>query len=500
MKNLLTASEFKAADAYTIENEPISSIDLMERASQAFVKVFKKEVTNKKSKIAVFCGQGNNGGDGLAIARLLVEEKYQDINVYVLKFAQKQSDEFNINLKRLKQTKIKINKVDDVNQLKNLEADIIIDAILGTGLSKPLQGNFAEIAKLINNSSAKIIAVDVPTGFNCEGEIPINYLGVKADLVISFQLPKINFFFPESIKALKKFKIVDIGLAETFFHNQKTNWKLTDISTVKKIIKPRENFTHKGTYGHALIVAGNEVTMGAGLLTANACLHSGAGLTTLCLPQSGLTALNTTLPEVMALSRYKDLANNDFNKYSIIAIGPGLGTSKEERDLLVKIIKLNMPLVIDADGLNILSNTPNLINQLAEGCVLTPHMKEFDRLFGEHKSWWDRVQTASEKAKTLKSVIILKNQYSFVCLPNGDIHINLAGNPAMASGGMGDVLTGIITALIAQKYSPEEATILGAYLHGKAGDELAKKRTIVTASQIAKQIPKTIRKILKNKD
>lgn len=494
MKNLLTSSQMGAADAYTIKHLPISSIDLMEKAAKAFVKVFVKQVKTKQS-IAVLCGPGNNGGDGLAIARLLWGFGYQHLKVYLIQFSNQQSEDHKINFKRLKQTSVPNTKIKQPNDLPQLSEEVIIDAILGSGLNKPLANEYAQLAQLVNQAKAKIIAVDVPTGFFCEGAIG-NYNGIKAHLAICFQRPKINFFFPESLTALADFKVVPIGLDEDFIESSPSNFKLIAAKDIKNRLKPRQKFTHKGTYGHALLLAGNTNTMGAALLAAKACLHAGAGLTTVCLPQSGLTALNTALPEVMAILRNHELTVNDFGNFTAFGIGPGLGTQAENEALIALLIDQKKPMVLDADGLNILSKRKDLLLKLSPKTILTPHVKEFDRLFGEHQNWWDRVITAQEQAQQKGLIIILKNQYTFICLPTGDVLINQTGNPAMASGGMGDVLTGLIVALLAQGYLPEDAAILAVYLHGKAGDILAKKQSSLTASQIAEYLPFLIKEIV----
>ncbi|TCC94614.1 NAD(P)H-hydrate dehydratase [Pedobacter frigiditerrae] len=481
------------ADNYVIINQPISSINLMENASKAFCKLFKKEVLDKEAQLSILCGQGNNGGDGLAIARLLHNDKYKNISVYVIKFADSQSEGNKQNVKRLLKLKVPVTIVQNAVKLKELKADIIIDAMLGSGLNKPLKDDYADLVALVNASKARIISVDVPTGFATEGEIPENYNGIKADLVISFQRPKINFFFPESVEAFYRYKIVDIGLDENFIQGLTSNWKLLKNADIKALIKPRANFSHKGTYGHALLVAGNTTTMGAAILVASACLNAGAGLTTVCLPQSGLIALNTTLPEVMALPRNEHLAIEDFDKFNVIAIGPGLGLEPENEELFEKIINLNKPIIVDADGLTILSKRKDLLDKLPAESILTPHVKEFDRLFGEHKNWWGRIKTAQKEAKERDLIIVLKNQYTFICLPTGEVRINPTGNPAIASGGMGDVLTGIITAFMAQGYSSEDAATLAVYIHGKAGDKLAENKFVVSAHQVALQIPKTMK-------
>jgi ADP-dependent NAD(P)H-hydrate dehydratase / NAD(P)H-hydrate epimerase len=489
MQNLLTSAQIKDVDAYTIEHQPIASIDLMEQAAKAFVKVFVKEFPVHSTPIMVICGQGNNGGDGLAIARRLADHGYSRLSIFLGTFSEKSSEDYQQNLERLKTGKCQIPFIYDLEQLLISEGDVVIDALLGAGLNKPLGGKYAQVADIVNAAKAYVVAVDVPTGLNSEGIIGLEYNGIKSDLTISFQLPKLNFFFPESVNAIRRFKVVPIGLDEAYIQSLPSPWKLISEAFVKQVMKPRENFSHKGTYGHALIVAGNENTMGAALLACGACLQTGAGLTTAYLPQSGLVALNTRLPEVMALSRDKHLEGAAFEKFTAIAIGPGLGHDDEQVRLLEKLLSLNRPLVIDADGLNILGQKKELLERLPQKSILTPHVKEFDRLFGLHNHWWDRVQRARNEARERHVVILLKNRYTFVCLPNGEVHINPTGNPAMASGGMGDVLTGIIAALIAQSYTVEDAAILAAYLHGSAGDELAKKKYLVTASSLIKKIP-----------
>lgn len=488
MQNLLTAAQTREVDAYTIQHQPIASIDLMEQAALAFVNVFIKKFPETNTSIYVICGQGNNGGDGLAVARLLSGKGYSNIKVFLANFSQNSSVDYLKNLEKLKNI-LPLNS--DLKELELSKQDVIIDALLGSGLNKPLTGNYEKLAAIINKSKAYVIAVDVPTGFKSEGEIEVAYNGIKADLVVTFQRPKINFFFPESVKAVKQFKVVPIGLDEPYIQSLPSQWKLITDEFVSNTIKPRERFSHKGTYGHALVVAGDTETMGAALLTTSACLHTGAGLVTACIPQSGLTALNVSLPEAMFLSR-EEFQHANLQKYQAIAVGPGLGIGEQQIQLLKNVLHINKPLVLDADALNIISQN-HLLNEIPQQSIITPHMKEFDRLFGEHDSWWSRVETAKQKSIALQIVIVLKNQYTFVCLPTGDVCINPTGNPAMAQGGMGDVLTGIITGFLAQGYKAEEAAILGVYLHGKTGDTLAENRKVVTASTLSRYIAKTLK-------
>ncbi len=270
-------------------------------------------------------------------------------------------------------------------------------------------------------------------------------------------------------------------------------FQLVEEADISKILKPRATFSHKGTYGHVLLIAGAPKTMGAALIAANACLHAGAGLTTVSIPESGLTALNTRLPEVMYADR-KDLQeekNKPFQKYNSIAIGSGLGT--DQVNLFSQVLKAGKPILADADALNMMAGDKSLIHKLSPHSILTPHMKEFDRLFGVHKNWWDRLQTAIIKAAEFNIVIVLKNAYTFIIDQKGIVSINNTGNPAMAQGGMGDALTGIIAAYVAQGYDAKYAAILGVYFHGKSGDELAKKKYSITATELIKQLSKVVK-------
>jgi len=489
MQTLLTATQMHDADKFTIINTPIASIDLMENAARAFTHCFLKEEFDIHKSIAIFCGKGNNGGDGLAIAHVLLLNGYQNIKVYIVNFSENESTDFLINLQRFEESKCKKIILNKPSDLKNISSDIVIDAILGSGLNRQLSGNYLELVSKINSLNKKIYAVDIPTGFFSEGKLPDTYNGIRAYKTICFERPKINFFLPESIFATKKYEVVKIGLNQEYIQKQDSDFYLVEFEDIQKIIKPRQLFSHKGTYGHALIIAGNNNTMGAALLASKACLHGGAGLTTACIPNSGLIAFNTALPEVMALERDEVTSAESISSYNSIAVGPGLGISDENEGLLEKLILFNISLIVDADALNILAKRKDLLSKIPADSILTPHIKEFDRIFGKHESWWDRVETAKAQAQKLKIVIVLKNQFTFICAPNGQVYINPTGNPAMAQGGMGDVLTGIISAFVAQKYSPIDSAILSCYLHGKAGDSLSEERAVVTASQVADRIP-----------
>lgn len=496
---LLVSKQIREADAYTIAHEPISSINLMERASKAFVGWFINHFPDKHQTIAVYCGTGNNGGDGLAIVRILCDHGYCNIDVKICGFSDRASDDFKANFKRLKATEVVIKELKNGLKLPVEKAEIIIDAMLGSGLNKPLEGDYKTLVEYLNKLDKTIVAVDVPTGFYTDGEMPTGATVLKADLVITFQQPKLNFLLPESGPYINHCEVVKIGLDEDFLNSVDTPYYLVEEQDAQKFIKPRHRFSNKGTYGHALVIAGKDETMGAALLSASACAHTGAGLTTACIPQSGLVALNSSMPEVMALIRNESkVPEIEWDKFSSIGIGPGLGKEPNTLKMLKAIFKnYHNPIVIDADALNVLSENQNLLKKIPAGSIITPHMKEFDRLFGKHTSWWQRLQTAKAKAVELNINIILKNDYTITATPDGKLYFNLTGNAAMATGGMGDVLTGVITSLLAQKYSPQDACILGVYIHGKAGDELAlpNRLNVVLPTKVISQLPATMAKL-----
>lgn len=304
-------------------------------------------------------------------------------------------------------------------------------------------------------------------------------------------------FLPDS-DASSKLQVVDLGLEKLSSENESSPYKLIEGADIRAILKPRKAFSHKGSYGHTLIIAGDEKTMGAALLSAAGSIYGGAGLTTVSLPESGLTALNTAFPEAMYMDRGHLIKIKSLKRFNSIAVGPGLGRLLDAICIIEELILLKVPFVADADAINIMAKREDLLLHMAKNSVLTPHLKEFDTLFGEHKCWWLRLQTARLMAKKLGAVIVLKNEYTFIVDQLGDVLINPTGNPAMAQGGMGDVLTGLIAAYLAQGYSAKAASILACYFHGKAGDELAVTHFNLTASQLAAHIPVTVKTFLKS--
>lgn len=500
MLPLLTAPQIREADAYTITHEPITSVDLMKRAAKAFTDCFVEHFPDRSKAITIYCGTGNNGGDGLAIAQLLHYLEYTNLTVKIARYSDKASDDFNVNLQRIQQTSIPIITLNPGDALAPETGTILIDALLGSGLNKPLGGDLKELVGYLNTQNAKVVAVDVPTGFFTEGITDPKAVVFNADLAITFQQPRLNFLLPESAAVMRSWQFVDIGIDKDFIQSLHSPYQWVEGKDIAEILKPRRRFSHKGTYGHALIIAGQDKTMGAALLSSAASACTGAGLTTTCIPESGLTALNSYLPELMAIIRRGDQQPViDWAQFSAIAIGPGLGKEESALTLFENVLNnYHQPIVIDADAINLLAAHIQLWSKVPKGSILTPHMKEFDRLFGAHANWWQRLETGAEKAKQYGVYIVLKNDYTITFAPDGRVYFNSTGNPAMGTGGMGDVLTGVITSLLAQKYSSLEACLAGIFIHGRAGDELAlpNRLNVVLPGELLKQLPSTMAKLM----
>ena len=473
---ILNREQIQQADEFTIKNEPILSIDLMERASLAFTKIFTDEFPNSHP-VHIFCGVGNNGGDGLAISRLLLNNSYKVIT-YVVKYSANFSQDFQTNEKRLTETEnSEIIYIDEDTPLLQMEDNsIIIDALWGTGLTRAITGLGANVIDHINSSIAKIVAVDIPSGIFCDEYNP-DSVKVKASLTISFQLPKYSFFMPENEEYIGEFRIADIGLNSEFIDAQISHFNQINPEQIQSVYQPRKKFAHKGNFGHALIYSGSYGKMGAVILSAKSALRSGAGLVTAYIPQCGYEILQSALPECMVIcdDSYESISGiPDLKPYGVVGVGPGIGQHSTTMEAINKLlINYELPIVFDADALNILSSNPDMLSQMPENCILTPHIGEFDRLAGKSTNQYERLAKLADFSTANKCITVLKGHYSAVCLSDGSIYFNSTGNPGMATAGSGDVLTGIITGLLAQKYSPADAALLGVYIHGMAGDIMA---------------------------
>ncbi len=490
---ILTAQQIRKADQYTIEHEPVSSIDLMERAAQRCLEWLMKRF-DSTTPFSIFCGVGNNGGDGLSIARLLAQENYK-VQVFVVDFSKNYSTDFTTNLERLGKTTVGVEYLNETKTTVEItDQSIVVDAIFGSGLNKPVIGFVAEIIQQINQNT--VVAIDIPSGMfseNNEGNDLKNV--VKAAYTLTFQQPKLAMMFPQYAAAFGEIELIDIGLSADFIYQQDTPYYFTTKQDVKSLVLPRQKFSHKGTYGHALLIAGSLGKMGAAVLSSKACLRSGVGLFTVHVPTVGLPILQTAVPEAMCSV---DEENNYFTaiknteKYQVIGVGPGIGLEKQTQNGLKLLIQNTiLPMVIDADALNILAENKTWLSFLPNNSILTPHPKEFERLVGKWIGDEERLQLQRDFAVKHQLVVVLKGAYTAVALPNGNVHFNSSGNAGMATAGSGDVLTGIVTSLLAQGYEPKQAAILGVYLHGVAGD-LAKEQVgeaSLIASDIIDQLP-----------
>lgn len=479
---IFNAQQIREWDQYTIQYEPVSSIELMERAASQCVQwLEKKDLLNHSFKI--FCGKGNNGGDGLAMARML-SQKACDVAVFILEFGHLGTDDFQVNLERLhQQAGVEIKFIQTEQQFPSLEnGGLIIDALFGSGLNRPLEGVTANLVAHINNSGCKIIAIDTPSG------LPIDHSAkgktiVRANHTLSFQVFKLSFLLPENANFIGEVHILDIGLHPEFYNSAETSYELIDKRIISAIYEPRNPFAHKGNFGHALLIAGSYGKMGAAVLCAKACLRSGAGLTSCHIPKCGYEIMQTALPEAMVMSDFNSSIvtkiEEDLSKFSCIGIGPGIGTATETRRVLQETFEAYAkPIVLDADALNIISSAKELLKKIPKNSILTPHPKEFERLLGEAENDFERLKLSEQQARELGVIFVLKGHHTCIATPGGKVYFNNTGNAGMAKGGSGDVLTGILTALVGQYHDTVKAAILGVYLHGLAADIAAKKYSV----------------------
>ncbi len=471
---IFSAAQIRAWDEYTMQHEPIASIDLMERAAASCMAWLERSGYLGRS-FSIYCGKGNNGGDGLALARLL-SQRDGTVKVYVLESAHTGTDDFRTNLERLRQTTVEVRFIGGPEHFPPmLPGDVLIDALLGSGLNRKLTGVTALLVEHLNESGNELLAIDIPSGLFVSSSSRGNMV-IRADHTLSFQVYKPAFLMPENESSVGEVHILDIGLHPDFLLDVVADTELVDPSFIGALFKPRQRFANKGNFGHALLVAGSIGKIGAAVLAGRACLKSGAGLLTVLTPGCGYGILQTTIPEAMILidpdeKQHTVLPADGTGKYSVVGVGPGIGTDERTVAFLRTLLgQYRKPMVVDADALNILAAHPELMAMLPANSILTPHPKEFDRLFGLSTDDYARVDKARFEAKKHEVVIVLKGHYTFIAMPGGKGYFNSTGNAGMAKGGSGDTLTGILTALLGQGYSPGEAAIFGVYLHGLAGD------------------------------
>jgi len=468
---VFNASQIREWDKYTIEHEPISSIDLMERAARACVNIILR-ISETNSSFIIFAGPGNNGGDGFAIARLLLEAG-RLARVFHLSSPTLSTDCM-VNRYQFNDIGGKITVIRNESDFPFLEkGQVIIDAIFGTGQSRSLEGIHAYTSAHINSSGLPVISIDLPSGiFSDSSSAGLPH--VNASYTLSFQVPKKCFFLPENANAFGNIEILDIGLSKEFYDNENALLNTLEHKQIKSIIRPRDPYAHKGNFGEALLMAGNKGMMGASLLAASACLRTGVGKLFCAVPSRALDMYQLALPEAICIiDPNPDVLTKlpvKTENFTVVGAGPGLGKEIETRNMVRSLLRTSHHhLVLDADALNIIAED-HMIQSVPENTVITPHVGEFTRLFGPCENDSERIDLAIKKAIQHHIYIILKGRHSLIATPEGKGYINITGNPGMAKGGSGDVLTGMLTGLLAQKYSIADACKLGVFLHGKAGD------------------------------
>ncbi len=474
---LFTASQIRQIDAVTIEKEPLTSVDLMERAAEALFEAF-VERYEYDAVVYVFAGNGNNGGDALALARLLSRLKSCfDVRVFVFE-TEKRSPDCEKNLDRLGD--LSLNVLESSIDFPVFESEgIIVDGIFGTGLSRKVEGFAADLIDYINKSGLEVFSIDIPSGMFAESNACNDGAIIRSDVVISFQFPKFSFLFSDKADCIDEWEVWDIALHQETIDAMESPYYLLQEDYIESLLKSRSRFSHKGTYGKALLIAGKNGMMGAAILATKACLRSGVGLVTTHVPEHSGALLQTTVPEaLLSIDRSELMFTDEVGGvgFDAVAVGPGIGIRKNTREALRYLLQhCDKPLVIDADGLNILSEHKEWFEFLPENSILTPHPKEFDRLTHEHSSAYERWQSQLDFAQSNNVIVVLKGAHTSIAMPDGRCFFNSTGNSGMATGGSGDVLTGIILGLLAQGYSPEAAGLIGVYWHGKAADIYVEK-------------------------
>ena len=492
---IFTSGQVHKIDSYTIDNEPIASIDLMERAAVQIASWMMGMFDNSQPFLFLI-GPGNNGGDGLAVARMLMERNYL-VEVILVRISNRLSADATTNLTRLREMPgAKISELAEASVLKVEDPGIIlVDALFGSGLTRRVEGLARDVIAYVNSLPNLRLAIDIPSGLFGEDNADNDPEAIfKADFTLALQTPSLSFFFADNHAYVGTWDVLPIGLHPQILDEEETPWHLLTARFAETLTRPRPKFAHKGTFGHSLLIAGCYGMMGAAVLAARACLRSGVGLVTGHVPRFGYKILQTAVPESLISIDESDIiftGVSELDAFSAVGVGPGLGCKPNTGRALHELIhSVRVPLVMDADALNLLSEHPEWLDLLPENTILTPHPREFERLAGKSENAYARVRKQIEFALRYKVIIVLKGAHTSIACPDGSCWFNISGNPGMATAGSGDVLTGIILSLLGQGYPPRDAALLGVYLHGLAGDLAAEATS--EASLIAGDIIESI--------
>lgn len=501
---IFSSTQIHELDKYTIDHEPIKSIDLMERAASRIVAEI-RHLCTAYNTIVVFAGPGNNGGDALAVARILASEGMK-VKAWLFNTTGRLSADCKTNRDRLTGMKEldSFTMVIDEFDPPTLDAStLVIDGLFGVGLNKPLTGGYASLVKYINASPSKVVSIDMPSGLMSESnEYNVRSNIIRADVTVTIQQPKLSFLFAENQQFIGELKVVDINISKEGMAQVDAHVTILEEDDVRCRMRQRDDFAHKGTMGHALIIAGSRGMAGAAMLATKACLRSGVGKVTVHTPAANIIPLQIGVPEAILdidpdNCFFTEAVSTD--RFQAMGIGPGLGNNENSAITMIgQLRRAQCPIVIDADAINILATHKAWMQQLPAGCILTPHIGEFERLEGASSDSYDRLSKAIILADRQQAYIVLKGHYTAIVTPGGRIMFCPTGNSGMATAGSGDVLTGVITALLARGYAQADACLVGTYLHGLAGDIAAKKfgKESLMASDIIDALPEAFMRVM----
>ena len=501
---IFSSTQIHELDKYTIDHEPIKSIDLMERAASRIVAEI-RHLCTAYNTIVVFAGPGNNGGDALAVARILASEGLK-VKAWLFNTTGRLSADCKTNRDRLTGMKEldSFTMVIDEFDPPTLDAStLVIDGLFGVGLNKPLTGGYASLVKYINASPSKVVSIDMPSGLMSESnEYNVRSNIIRADVTVTIQQPKLSFLFAENQQFIGELKVVDINISKEGMAQVDAHVTILEEDDVRCRMRQRDDFAHKGTMGHALIIAGSRGMAGAAMLATKACLRSGVGKVTVHTPAANIIPLQIGVPEAILdidpdNCFFTEAVSTD--RFQAMGIGPGLGNNENSAITMIgQLRRAQCPIVIDADAINILATHKAWMQQLPAGCILTPHIGEFERLEGASSDSYDRLSKAIILADRQQAYIVLKGHNTSIVTPGGRIMFCPTGNSGMATAGSGDVLTGVITALLARGYAQADACLVGTYLHGLAGDIAAKKfgKESLMASDIIDALPEAFMRVM----
>ncbi|WP_185870512.1 NAD(P)H-hydrate dehydratase [Blattabacterium cuenoti] len=514
---ILSLNQIKKADQYCIDYEDISSVELMERAAKSCFNWMIKHYHHKlirKIPFIILVGNGKNGGDGLSLSKMLHLHGVM-VTIYIVNISNHFSKEFIINKNKILKYGIELNTINEGEKFPsfNNKNSKLIDAVFGIGLNRSIKEYWKSFFHYINNQKfSSVISIDIPSGLFMEkNHDDFEEIIIKATHTLTFQVPKLPFFLPDYANYVGEWHLLNVGWKKKYTNNMHVKNFYIDDTDVRFIYKKRKKFSHKGNYGHGVIIGGSYGMIGSIFLSAKASFRIGIGKLSVYVPRCGNQIIQTILPEAIVKTDMQEnligtIPNSFFTttkKHAAIGIGMGMGkhpmTGYALESFLLRLKNKNkkIPMVIDADAINILSGQSNILNLLEKETILTPHQKEFDRLCGPWKNDYQKLYLLKKFSKKYNLFLVLKGAHTVISTPHGDLYFNSTGNPGMATAGSGDVLTGIITGLLAQGYSPKDACIMGVYLHGLAGDIASKElnEESIMAMDIINYIGKAYQKI-----